>query len=40
MVTSFDDLELNKDKVKGKIVVFAVPWVDYGTTVAYRSGGP
>jgi carboxypeptidase Q len=33
VVTSFDDLEANKDQVAGKIVVFAVPWVDYDTTV-------
>jgi len=26
VVTSFDDLHLNADKVKGKIVVYAVPW--------------
>ena len=37
VVTSFEDLENNKEKVAGKIVVFYVPWVSYGTTVAYRS---
>lgn len=39
MVTSFDDLKQNKDKVAGKIVVYAVPWIDYPTTVEYRSSG-
>lgn len=39
VVTSFDDLDANKDKVAGKIVIYAVPWVDYGTTCAYRSSG-
>lgn len=37
VVTSFDDLESKKDQVAGKIVVYAVPWVSYGTTVSYRS---
>jgi carboxypeptidase Q len=32
VVTSFDDLEINKDKVSGKIVVYAVQWVSYGVT--------
>jgi len=32
-------LEANKDKVAGKIVVYAVPWVSYGWNVAYRSSG-
>jgi carboxypeptidase Q len=32
VVTSFEDLDSNKDKVAGKIVVFAVPWVSYSAT--------
>lgn len=28
-----------KDLVKGNIVLYAVPWVSYGTTVAFRSRG-
>ncbi len=39
VVSSFDDLELQKDKAAGKIVVFDVPFTDYGKTVRYRFGG-
>ena len=39
-VESFDELEkLGADKVKGRIVVYAVPWEGYGRTVAYRGNG-
>lgn len=39
-VEKFDELDkLGADKVKGKIVVYAVPWEGYGKTVAYRSNG-
>lgn len=27
---SFDELEANKDKIKGKIVVYNQPWTNYG----------
>ncbi|EGR28606.1 plasma glutamate carboxypeptidase, putative [Ichthyophthirius multifiliis] len=39
LVTSFEDLEKNKDKVNGKIVIYAFPWVDYPTTVQFRTSG-
>jgi hypothetical protein len=40
VVTSFDELEsLGREKVEGKIVVYAVPWEGYGRTVRYRGGG-
>ncbi len=39
-VESFDELDkLGADKVRGKIVVYAVPWEGYGRTVAYRGNG-
>lgn len=39
VVKSFDDLETNADKAKGKIVLFNVPFTTYGKTVKYRYGG-
>ncbi len=39
VVKNYDDLEANKDKVKGKIVVYNPPWMDYGESVSYRSSG-
>ena len=39
VVTSYDDLEANKDKAKGKIVLWNVPFTSYGATVSYRSNG-
>ena len=40
VVTSFDELEsLGREKVEGKIVVYAVAWEGYGRTVRYRGGG-
>jgi hypothetical protein len=40
VVGSFDELEsLGREKVEGKIVVYAVPWEGYGRTVRYRSAG-
>jgi len=36
---TFDEMEANKDKIKGKIVLFNMEWVSYGKTVAYRSSG-
>uniref|UniRef100_A0A1B0CNJ5 Carboxypeptidase Q n=1 Tax=Lutzomyia longipalpis TaxID=7200 RepID=A0A1B0CNJ5_LUTLO len=39
-VESFDELDALPDEaVKGKIVVYAPPWVSYGNTVQYRSHG-
>jgi len=37
---SFDDLEARSADVKGKIVLFNVPFTNYGATVQYRSAGP
>ncbi|EAR91471.1 plasma glutamate carboxypeptidase (macronuclear) [Tetrahymena thermophila SB210] len=39
VVTSFDDLQAKAHLVPGKIVIYAVPWVNYETTVAYRGSG-
>jgi hypothetical protein len=41
VVRSFEDLAaLGRERVEGKIVLFAVPWNGYGRTVRYRSSGP
>lgn len=32
-MSSFDELKANKDKAKGKIVLFDAPFVSYGETV-------
>ena len=39
VVHSFDELESRSKEVEGRIVVFNQPFVSYGETVAYRSGG-
>jgi carboxypeptidase Q len=39
VVSSFDDLERQKDNVKGKIVVYNVEFVSYSKTVVYRVYG-
>jgi carboxypeptidase Q len=39
VVKSFDDLEERSDEAKGKIILFNVPFTNYGKTVQYRSGG-
>ncbi len=39
VVKSLDDLEARGATVAGKIVVFNVPFTNYGETVRYRSGG-
>ena len=39
VVNSFDELENNAVKAKGKIVLFNVPFTSYGETVQYRYGG-
>jgi Zn-dependent M28 family amino/carboxypeptidase len=39
-VNSFDELDkLGAEKVKGRIVLYNVPYVSYGQTVMYRSAG-
>ncbi|NOT08795.1 MAG: M20/M25/M40 family metallo-hydrolase [Gemmatimonadales bacterium] len=40
VVTSFDDLKAKGAQVRGKIVLFDVPFTSYGATVRYRGGGP
>jgi len=39
VVSSGDELNKRAAEVKGKIVLFNVPYTDYGATVPYRSGG-
>ena len=40
VVGSFDELEaLGRERVEGRIVLFAVPGEGYGRTVRYRGGG-
>lgn len=39
VATSFADLEKRASEAAGKIVLFNFPWVDYGTTGAYRRQG-
>jgi len=39
VVSSFADLQANRDRARDKIVLFNVPFTTYGETVAYRSGG-
>jgi carboxypeptidase Q len=40
IVGSFDDLRAAAARVKGRIVLFNVPFTTYGETVVYRSDGP
>ena len=40
VVDSFEDLEQKKDKIRGKIVLYNVPFTTYGETVQYRYDGP
>ncbi len=40
VVGSFDELDTLGERVRGKIVVFNVPFKTYGETVAYRGLGP
>jgi carboxypeptidase Q len=40
VVHSFEELDAAKDRVKGKIVLFNVPFTTYGDTVRFRSTGP
>lgn len=39
VVKSFDDLTAKAAQAKGRIVLFNVPYTNYGATVRYRSGG-
>ncbi len=39
VVRNFDELEALGEKVRGKIVVYNVPFTTYGQTVAYRGSG-
>jgi carboxypeptidase Q len=40
VVRNFDELEALGEKVRGKIVVYNVPFTNYGATVLYRGFGP
>jgi carboxypeptidase Q len=40
IVHSFQELDAAAARVKGKIVLFNVPFTNYGETVQFRSGGP
>ena len=40
IVHSFDELEAAGAKVKGRIVLYNVPFTNYGETVRHRSAGP
>ncbi|HEX6973098.1 MAG TPA: M20/M25/M40 family metallo-hydrolase [Vicinamibacterales bacterium] len=40
VVRNFQELDAAGERVKGKIVLFNVPFTNYGETVAYRGGGP
>jgi carboxypeptidase Q len=39
VVTSFDELQARSGEARGKIVLYDVPFTDYGQTVAYRQTG-
>jgi len=39
VVTSFDDLKAKAERARGKIVLFDVPFTNYGATVRYRGLG-
>ena len=40
VVHTFDELDAKAAAVRGKIVLFNVPFTNYGETVRFRSGGP
>ena len=40
IVRSFEELETNADRARGRIVLFNVAFTSYGETVRYRSQGP
>jgi len=39
IVGSFDELTARQDEARGRIVLFNVPYTNYGETVRYRGGG-
>lgn len=39
VVSSFDDLDRRAAEAQGRIVLLNAPYVDYGTTVSYRTAG-
>jgi carboxypeptidase Q len=39
VVTGFDDLKAQGDRARGRIVLFDVPFTNYGQTVQYRTSG-
>ena len=39
VVSSYDDLAARADEARGRIVLFDVPFTNYGETVQYRGGG-
>jgi len=40
VVHTFDELDARASQVRGRIVLFNVPFTNYGETVRFRSGGP
>ena len=40
VVRSFEELETARNRVKGRIVLFNVPFTSYGETVRFRAAGP
>ncbi len=40
VVHNFEELDAQRDRVKGRIVLFNVPFTTYGETVRYRMSGP
>jgi carboxypeptidase Q len=40
VVRGFEELDAKADRVRGRIVLFNVPFTNYGETVRYRSQGP
>jgi carboxypeptidase Q len=40
VVRSFEELDAAADRVKGRIVLFNVPFTNYGETVRFRASGP
>jgi carboxypeptidase Q len=40
LVSGFDELEARRADATGRIVLFNAPFVDYGSTVIYRTTGP
>src|SRR5262249_28965171 len=40
VLRSFQELDAAGDRVRGKIVLFNVPFTNYGETVQYRASGP